>query len=769
MHTRCGIVPGGRRVALRPVIGSVRGLLTIGLVAWTSLLAPARAQITLEWDFDHGALDLAQTSITPTQITLGPRSDIYLSRWIYCRASGVLGLNPEFRITNAHVAGSSLGDAHRYVYSYDQQTWAFFDFGENSDGYYRFSNLGPFTADVVWLAYALPYPWAATEAHMDRVSASPWVFPTPSADVDFVLGASNAGNLTDRGRPVPQLPMYGYLITDPESTGPKTVVVLTTGTHPNETTGSYTFDGLVDFVLSDDQRAAALRAVADFYVYPNCNPDGRWAGHARSSPEVPNVDHNHDWDNPIGYTNLTILTAAMKADTGSAADYFFDFHAFNDPENIAIWIYAEHVNTPFVQGLVAREPTIQVLFGSSPPDSPGVSRHWAHSPEGLNAEYTFTPESGFVAGWPVTRYRQQGRNYALALYDALVLGPCADLNTDGAVIWQDDFDAGTSGLGWNLHASSSDYTADFAYDYSVRGIPSAPHSLAGSTVGARFTVNQNDGVASAEGLSAYPAEALPAGDHALRFDLWMNYNGGSGGGSGSTEFLVAGLGHAGDRVAWPNNPASDGAYVAVSGEGGAVQDYRAYVGPSMLTVDSGAYIAGSQNHTAALYHALFPSPPFETPGAPGKHWVEVELRRRGANVEWRMNGVVVAVFPHPGGDGQVMIGYMDVFPSLANPAADNFVIIDNVRVVAISQQDCNGNGVVDACEPIGGGDFDVDGDVDAADAAGLADCLAGPDQSPAPVDAACVDVCLAAFDFDGDEDIDLADFAALSRAAAPGS
>ncbi|HRX86024.1 MAG TPA: M14 family zinc carboxypeptidase, partial [Phycisphaerae bacterium] len=259
------------------------------LVALAAAAPAARGQVALEWDFDHGALDLANTTITPTEITLGPRTDIHSSRWIYCKASNVLGLNPEFRISDAYFAGSTLTSAHRYVYSYDQQHWVFFDNGANTGGYYRFSNVGPFTQDDVWLAYSFPYPWAATEAHMDHVAPSPWVTPTPSADANFVLGLSNDGTLTDKGRAVPQLNMYGYLISDPSAPGPKTVVVLTTGNHPNETTGSYTFNGMVDFLLSDDVRAEALRAVADFYVYPNCNPDGRWAGHARSNPENPNV------------------------------------------------------------------------------------------------------------------------------------------------------------------------------------------------------------------------------------------------------------------------------------------------------------------------------------------------------------------------------------------------------------------------------------------------------------------------------------------------
>ncbi|MCP4248018.1 MAG: hypothetical protein GY778_13300 [bacterium] len=721
---------------------------------------PASGQIVLDWDFDHGALDPAGTTLSDTLITLGPRTDIYISRWIYCRATGLAGLNPEFRISNDHVAGYSLGDGHRYVYSYDQQNWVYFDNGENSDGYYRFSNSGTFSQDEVWFAYGLPYPWAATEDHVIRALASPWVTPTPSADGNLVLGLSNDGTLTDVSRPVPQHNMYGYLISDPSVVGPKTVVVMTTGNHPNETTGSYTFDGAVDFILSDDPRAVALREAADFYIYPNCNPDGRWAGHARSNPENPNVDHNRDWDDPIGYTDLTVLTAAMKFDTDSQADYFFDFHSFNNTTDIAIWVYAEHTGSDFVTALVQREPTMDVLIGSSPPDSPGVSRHWAHSAAGLNAEYTFTPESGFIPGWQLSRYRLQGENYALALYDAIVVGGCAEVSTSGIVVFEDDFDSGSSGLIWDLYTSSADCTADFGFDYSSHGIPPAPNTPGGTTTGVKFTVNNNDAVAQIEALSAYPTGWTFADNYALKFDLWINYNGGAGGGSGSTEFMLAGINHGGAQVNWPENPASDGASFAVSGEGGAVADYRAYDGPTEYAAGSGVYAAGSQNHTAALYQALFPDPPYETQGAPGKQWVTVEIRQLVGRVEWRLNDVLVAAVSGASDDsGAIMIGYLDPFASIANPSADNFIIYDNVRVEQLPDTDCNGNTVADACEVIAAGDFDADGDADLDDLAALGDCLTGPDAVPAPAQPGCVDACRRAFDADEDGDVDLDDFA----------
>jgi len=62
------------------------------------------------------------------------------------------------------------------------------------------------------------------------------------------------------------------------------------------------------------------------------------------------------------------------------------------------------------------------------------------------------------------------------------------------------------------------------------------------------------------------------------------------------------------------------------------------------------------------------------------------------------------------------------------------------------------------------GDADADGDVDLADYAVFADCLAGSDATPAPTPPTTAAECLSAFDFDADLDVDLADFAEFQAA-----
>ncbi|HRX86206.1 MAG TPA: hypothetical protein P5572_14395, partial [Phycisphaerae bacterium] len=355
-----------------------------------------------------------------------------------------------------------------------------------------------------------------------------------------------------------------------------------------------------------------------------------------------------------------------------------------------------------------------------------------------------------------------------------------------AILYADDFDAGTSASAWTTVSQAGDYTADFAFDYSTRGIPPAPNTTGGTTIGMHLTVNSTDAVAALDAVSAYPIGETFSGDHTLKFDMWLGYVGGAGGGAGSTQFAEAGLLHSGTQAVWANNAASDGQWFAVTGEGGDSNDYRAYRNATLLGTNDAVLgaadipaVATGGNHTNVYYQYLFPSPTYETAGAPGKHWVEVEISYIKGVLIWRLNSRIIAMRyePNPGqASGNIMLGLMDTFTSISNPPADTFALFDNVRVTAPdcnnsgvadaaeiaagTSLDCNCNAIPDECETLGNADFDNDGDADLYDFQKFVVCMAGPNALPgAP--AACASACLDAFDGDHDADVDLADYAGL--------
>lgn len=280
------------------------------------------------------------------------------------------------------------------------------------------------------------------------------------------------------------------------------------------------------------------------------------------------------------------------------------------------------------------------------------------------------------------------------------------INSTGyPILFADNFETNSS-ANWNVYQGSGngvpDYTVDWAFNYGVirytfNGkpylIPPSPNS-SGTTRGVKLTVNQNDATGATSGVNLYPGSFSASGNFALKFDVWMNYPGGAGGinSTGSTEYAICGINHTGTRVNWAAASASatDGIWFGVDGEGGTSRDYRAYVGnlSGVQTELIGPAASGlaESNNTAGIYPTLFPASRFESSGAPGKRWVSGEVSQVDGVITWKLDGAVVAQRNNTSSftSGSVMIGYMDIFTSLANPKEDTFVIFDNVRVVNLS-------------------------------------------------------------------------------------
>jgi hypothetical protein len=266
-------------------------------------------------------------------------------------------------------------------------------------------------------------------------------------------------------------------------------------------------------------------------------------------------------------------------------------------------------------------------------------------------------------------------------------------------LFADDFDTDSS-ANWNIFAGSDnanlDYSVTWAYDYGAtaytsagltRLIPPAPHS-AGSTKGVKLTVNTTNGANT--GVNIYPKNKTFSGNFALKFDMWINYPGGvnGAGATGSTQHGIFGINHTGTRVNWAAASASvtDGLWFACDGDGGTSRDYRAYRGNTSGTQTELIGTAASgltfSNHAATVYQNTFRVPPYESAGSPGKGWVSVEVDQTNNNLVVLMNGTIIAQRANTSAftNGTIMLGLMDVFPSLASPVADSYIIFDNVTV-----------------------------------------------------------------------------------------
>ncbi len=251
------------------------------LLAGLALPDRALATITLSEDFDGASLNTNASSASGSTVTLVPRYTAPLSSYgptwwwsLAFRADGVQGLTVQFRLP-APLA--DLESQDRFVYSYDNVNWQYFDNGAVNGSEYDFSNNSPFTQNTVYVAIMFPYPTSKTDAFVASVKSNPYVQPTASSDANLMIGHTpgTAGGdsnglhyLDDMGRTVPSLPIYGFQVTDSNASGTKTKMVVQAGNHSGEPLSGYVLEGLVDWLVGTSPQAAALARRRCFISIP---------------------------------------------------------------------------------------------------------------------------------------------------------------------------------------------------------------------------------------------------------------------------------------------------------------------------------------------------------------------------------------------------------------------------------------------------------------------------------------------------------------------
>jgi hypothetical protein len=221
--------------------------------------------------------------------------------------------------------------------------------------------------------------------------------------------------------------MFGFKITDGASTTTKAKVVLVGGVHANETLGSFTLEGLLDFLTGDTLEAGVLRRQAEFYVYPMANPDGRFAGYNRSTVQRESLDPNRYWVPPNynGLDDIEVVGDAMLLDTGANANYLIDFHSdvagktghygnvLPQWQSNSLWL-----------NLLALEPSVDTNNALLEDDTTAKFGR-----DRLGADFSITFETQFLPDENIDRFLRLGENWGHAFFRTLNV--FADMNLDG--------------------------------------------------------------------------------------------------------------------------------------------------------------------------------------------------------------------------------------------------------------------------------------------------------------------------------------------------
>lgn len=274
-----------------------------------------------------------------------------------------------------------------------------------------------------------------------------------------------------------------------------------------------------------------------------------------------------------------------------------------------------------------------------------------------------------------------------------------------ATVFADNFETDST-TNWIVNKSSADNAVNFNFDYSTLGIPSAPHSVGGTTHGVQLKANL--ALTNAAAISISPTNQSFSGNYRLHFDGWINVNGPfPDGGAGSTEFLTTGIGTSGSRIEWTGaGSAADGYYFSADGDGGVSSssttsgDYAAYHNATLLAPSTGVYRAGNnsfaRDNSDICYIGAFPSlksaPALQkslysqqtgnlATGTFGFAWHDVIVSRIGNTVDWVVDGIRMATISNATFTASnVFVGFWDAFSSLTDNTNLNFGLVDNVRV-----------------------------------------------------------------------------------------
>lgn len=295
--------------------------------------------------------------------------------------------------------------------------------------------------------------------------------------------------------------------------------------------------------------------------------------------------------------------------------------------------------------------------------------------------------------------------YTLLSYTAALALPFGVAS--GQVLFQDDFNSDTS-ANWTVNKSIDDArsAAEFGFDYSTLGIPSASGDA--TTSGLRMRANMTVGELghTFSGLSVSPTGQSFTGNYSLKFDVWMNYYGPLDALAAPTGNLSGGgILTAGTSAQWGTGSAAaiDSLIFGATGSGASgFADYRAYLGSVLNDTDISVYAAGNRDHADPYYSgfggqgapaaqlAAHPEQTGTVPvGAAGMAWRAVEIRYLDEEVSWFMDGLLIASADTSGmtlGGTNVFLTHWD-FDS--NPAAGNeellFGLFDNVQVEVIPE------------------------------------------------------------------------------------
>ena len=466
-------------------------------------------------------------------------------------------------------------------------------------------------------------------------------------------------------------------------------VVITNGTSVIIPAGFSTVDVTVD-VLNDSLGESTESAILVLAGNPN-------AYDIRSSISA-TVDITDDGDLPVA-SMVLFRNAAYEGNTNSYGEFRI---LLSNPYNLGdvtvnytlsgTAANGTHYETIPASATFPAGTTTNQVFILAKQNVDSVSNRIATLTLTPGALYTLTTNAS-------------GTNASLTIFND-------DLPTATGTLYSDNFDVNSS-ASWNINISTNNCDAAFAFDYSTIGIPSAPRSIGGSTLGLKLRANSPilglaTSAAQFPGITVSPQGQNFTGDYRMRFDAWLNYPGPlATGGAGSTMLATFGITR-GTVVQWSgfSTASPDAVFFGMTGDGGSGNDWRVFTNIVRVANGTpGVYAAGTggAGNNLETYYSPFgqlSAPPAQSgtfltqsgvtsSGAPGLVWHDVVITKSGSTVTWSLDGIRIGTVNSTrfgvNLSTNVFIGQADVNGTQTTVALDamHVAIYDNLIVESL--------------------------------------------------------------------------------------
>jgi len=181
--------------------------------------------------------------------------------------------------------------------------------------------------DTVYFAHCYPYTYTDLCDFIKKTCT----FMNKDKVRKTVLCKSLAGNDVD-------MLIVTNFESNPVDIAVRKAIILTCRVHPGESNASWIMNGVIEFLVSDDEQAEFLRNTFVFKIIPMLNPDGVIVGNYRCS--LMGHDLNRQW---IGSSSkfhpINYHTKLMMKKTLESRDIFFycDFHGHSVGRNIFMY------------------------------------------------------------------------------------------------------------------------------------------------------------------------------------------------------------------------------------------------------------------------------------------------------------------------------------------------------------------------------------------------------------------------------------------------